>query len=68
MNYDIGLRIGITSCGWSIINKDLDRIEDLGVRVFEKLKIQMEQLRQLQGEKQENLEGNIGERSTVLKE
>lgn len=36
MNYDIGLRIGITSCGWSIINKDLDRIEDLGVRVFEK--------------------------------
>lgn len=36
MNYDIGLRIGITSCGWSIINKDLERIEDLGVRVFEK--------------------------------
>ncbi|GAB6427113.1 TPA: type II CRISPR RNA-guided endonuclease Cas9 [Bacillus cereus] len=36
MNYDIGLRIGITSCGWAIINKDLKRIEDLGVRVFEK--------------------------------
>ena len=35
MNYSLGLDIGTTSCGWSIINLDKKRIEDLGVRIFE---------------------------------
>lgn len=34
MKYSIGLDIGITSCGWSVINLDKKRIEDLGVRIF----------------------------------
>lgn len=34
MNYALGLDIGITSVGWSVINLDLNRIEDLGVRIF----------------------------------
>ncbi|KXG09901.1 CRISPR-associated endonuclease Cas9 [Anoxybacillus sp. P3H1B] len=36
MNYKIGLDIGITSVGWAAINLDLRRIEDLGVRIFDK--------------------------------
>lgn len=34
INYAIGLDIGITSVGWTVINLDLNRIEDLGVRIF----------------------------------
>ena len=34
INYALGLDIGVTSVGWSIINLDLNRIEDLGVRIF----------------------------------
>ncbi|WP_242862364.1 type II CRISPR RNA-guided endonuclease Cas9 [Clostridium massiliamazoniense] len=34
INYRLGLDIGITSVGWSVINLDKDRIEDLGVRIF----------------------------------
>lgn len=34
INYAIGLDIGITSVGWAVINLDLNRIEDLGVRIF----------------------------------
>jgi CRISPR-associated endonuclease Csn1 len=36
MNYKIGLDIGITSVGWAVINLDKKRIEDLGVRIFDK--------------------------------
>ncbi len=35
MKYSLGLDIGTTSCGWSVINLDKKRIEDLGVRIFE---------------------------------
>ena len=35
MNYSLGLDIGTTSCGWSVINLDKKRIEDLGVRIFD---------------------------------
>ena len=35
MKYSLGLDIGITSCGWSVINLDKKRIEDLGVRIFD---------------------------------
>lgn len=35
MRYDIGLDIGVTSVGWAVINLDKNRIEDLGVRMFE---------------------------------
>ncbi|MFA6650670.1 MAG: type II CRISPR RNA-guided endonuclease Cas9 [Candidatus Paceibacterota bacterium] len=35
MRYTIGLDVGTASVGWAIINNDLNRIEDLGVRVFE---------------------------------
>ena len=34
MKYRLGLDIGITSVGWSVINLDENRIEDLGVRIF----------------------------------
>lgn len=34
LNYAIGLDIGITSVGWAVVNLDLNRIEDLGVRIF----------------------------------
>lgn len=34
INYRLGLDIGITSVGWSVINLDKQRIEDLGVRIF----------------------------------
>lgn len=30
----LGLDIGIGSCGWAVINDDLGRIEDLGVRIY----------------------------------
>ncbi|WP_320047213.1 type II CRISPR RNA-guided endonuclease Cas9 [uncultured Ilyobacter sp.] len=36
MKYSIGLDIGIASIGWSVVNKDKDRIEDMGVRIFQK--------------------------------
>ncbi|RAL26737.1 type II CRISPR RNA-guided endonuclease Cas9 [Thermoflavimicrobium daqui] len=36
MKYRIGLDIGISSCGWAVINLDQERIEDLGVRIFDK--------------------------------
>lgn len=35
MRYSIGLDIGISSVGWSIINLDKDRIEALNVRMFD---------------------------------
>ncbi|GAB2536069.1 type II CRISPR RNA-guided endonuclease Cas9 [Gracilibacillus alcaliphilus] len=35
MKYDIGLDIGITSVGWAVINRDKERLEDWGVRLFE---------------------------------
>jgi len=35
MKYTIGLDLGTTSIGWSVINNDSNRIEDLGVRLFE---------------------------------
>lgn len=34
IDYALGLDIGITSVGWSIINLNKNRIEDLGVRIF----------------------------------
>lgn len=33
--YILGLDIGITSVGWSVLNLDKERIEDLGVRIFD---------------------------------
>lgn len=36
MKYALGLDLGTTSIGWSVINLDKNRIEDLGVRIFEK--------------------------------
>jgi len=35
MKYSLGLDIGTNSCGWSVINLDKKRIEDLGVRIFD---------------------------------
>lgn len=35
MNYIMGLDIGIGSVGWAVLNLDKNRIEDLGVRIFE---------------------------------
>lgn len=34
MNYVLGLDVGISSVGWAVVNVDLNRIEDLGVRCF----------------------------------
>ncbi len=34
-NYYLGLDVGIGSIGWAVINMDKERIEDLGVRLFE---------------------------------
>lgn len=34
--YALGLDIGTVSVGWSVVNLDKNRIEDLGVRIFEK--------------------------------
>lgn len=36
MKYSIGLDIGTTSVGWAVVNEDKQRIEDLGVRIFER--------------------------------
>ncbi|MCL1929685.1 type II CRISPR RNA-guided endonuclease Cas9 [Candidatus Saccharibacteria bacterium] len=36
MKYSLGLDIGTTSVGWAVVNLDENRIEDLGVRIFEK--------------------------------
>lgn len=36
MKYSLGLDIGTTSVGWAVINLDKNRIEDLGVRIFER--------------------------------
>jgi len=36
MRYSLGLDIGTTSVGWAVINEDKQRIEDLGVRIFER--------------------------------
>ncbi|MGM7634985.1 type II CRISPR RNA-guided endonuclease Cas9 [Bacillus sp. Hm123] len=35
MKYSIGLDIGIASVGWAVINEDIERIEDMGVRIFD---------------------------------
>lgn len=35
MKYSLGLDIGTTSVGWAVINEDINRIEDLGVRIFD---------------------------------
>lgn len=35
MKYSLGLDIGTTSIGWSVVNLEKNRIEDLGVRIFE---------------------------------
>lgn len=35
LRYSIGLDIGISSIGWAVVNLDLDRIENMGVRVFD---------------------------------
>lgn len=35
MKYSLGLDIGTTSVGWAVINEDVKRIEDLGVRIFD---------------------------------
>lgn len=36
MKYSLGLDIGTTSIGWAVVNEDKERIEDLGVRIFER--------------------------------
>ena len=36
MKYSLGLDIGTTSVGWAVVNEDKQRIEDLGVRIFER--------------------------------
>ncbi len=36
MRYSLGLDIGTTSIGWAVINEDKNRIEDVGVRIFER--------------------------------
>ena len=36
MKYSLGLDIGTTSIGWAVIDEDKQRIEDLGVRIFER--------------------------------
>lgn len=36
MKYVLGLDIGITSVGWAVLNLDEKRIEDLGIRAFNK--------------------------------
>jgi CRISPR-associated endonuclease Csn1 len=35
MKYTLGLDIGTSSVGWAVINNEKNRIEDLGVRLFE---------------------------------
>lgn len=36
MKYSLGLDIGTTSIGWAVTNEDKNRIEDVGVRIFER--------------------------------
>ncbi len=36
VRYSLGLDIGTTSIGWAVINEDKNRIEDVGVRIFER--------------------------------
>ena len=36
MKYSLGLDIGTTSVGWAVVNEEKQRIEDLGVRIFER--------------------------------
>lgn len=36
MKYSLGLDIGTASVGWAVLNEDRKRIEDLGVRLFER--------------------------------
>lgn len=36
MKYSLGLDIGTSSIGWAVVNEDKKRIEDLGVRIFER--------------------------------
>lgn len=36
MKYSLGLDIGTTSIGWAVVNEDKQRIEDVGVRIFER--------------------------------
>lgn len=36
MKYSLGLDIGTASVGWAVLNEDRQRIEDLGVRIFER--------------------------------
>ena len=36
MKYSLGLDIGTTSVGWAVVNENKQRIEDLGVRIFER--------------------------------
>ena len=36
MKYSLGLDIGTTSIGWAVVNEDRKRVEDLGVRIFER--------------------------------
>ncbi len=36
IKYSLGLDIGTTSVGWAVVNLDKERIEDLGVRIFER--------------------------------
>lgn len=35
MKYSLGLDIGTASVGWAVVNEDIKRIEDLGVRIFD---------------------------------
>ncbi|MDR0955887.1 MAG: type II CRISPR RNA-guided endonuclease Cas9 [Candidatus Nomurabacteria bacterium] len=39
MKYSLGLDIGTTSVGWAVVNLEKKRIEDLGVRIFERPEI-----------------------------
>lgn len=36
MKYSLGLDIGVTSVGWAVIDEERHRIQDLGVRIFER--------------------------------
>lgn len=36
LRYSLGLDIGISSVGWAVINNDLERIERMGVRAFDR--------------------------------
>lgn len=36
LKYSLGLDIGISSVGWAVVNNDLERIERMGVRAFDR--------------------------------